>query len=57
MTGVQTCALPILADLVGGLQAEQVEVPQQVVVEREELQVQLGQGQATWSTHTHTHTA
>ena len=36
----------VLANLVGGLQAEQAEVAQQVVVRREELQVQLGQRQA-----------
>ena len=36
----------VLADLVRRLEAEQVEVPQEVVVEREELQVELGQRQA-----------
>lgn len=36
----------VLPDLVGGLQPEEVEVAQQVVVRRQELQVQLGQRQA-----------
>mmetsp|Transcript_44005 Transcript_44005/g.113764 ORF Transcript_44005/g.113764 Transcript_44005/m.113764 type:complete len:375 (+) Transcript_44005:2759-3883(+) len=37
--------LQILADLVGGLQAEEVEVPQQIVVDGQELQVELRQGE------------
>ena len=37
--------LNVLSDLVGGLQAEEVEVSQQVVVEGQELEVQLGQRQ------------
>ncbi len=36
----------VLADFVGGLEAEEAEVAQQVVVRRQELQVQLGQRQA-----------
>lgn len=36
----------VLPDLVGGLQAEEVEVAQQVVGGGQELQVELGQGQA-----------
>ena len=36
----------VLPDLVRGLQPEQVEVAQQVVVDGQELQVQLGQRQA-----------
>lgn len=39
----------ILANLVGGLQTEQVEVAQQVVVRREELQVQFWQRQARFA--------
>lgn len=36
----------IFPNFIGGLQAEQIEVAQQVVVEGQELQVQLWQGQA-----------
>lgn len=36
----------VFSDLVGSLQAEQVEVAQQVVMEGEELQVQLWERQA-----------
>ena len=36
----------VLADLVVGFQTEEVEAAQQVVVQREELQVQLGQRKA-----------
>ena len=36
----------VLPDLIGGLQPEQVEVAQQVVMEGQELQVQLWQCQA-----------
>lgn len=35
----------VLSDLVGGLQAEQVEVPQQVIVEGQKLEIQLCQCQ------------
>lgn len=38
----------VLSDLIGGLQAKEVEVSQQVVVEGQELKVQLGQSQAAW---------
>ena len=38
--------LDVLLDVVGGLEAEEVKVAQQVVVEREELQVELGQREA-----------
>lgn len=36
----------VLSDLIGGLQTEEVKIPQQVVVEGQELQIQLGQCQA-----------
>ena len=39
--------LDVLSDLVGGLQAEEVEVPQQIVVEGQELEIQLGQSETT----------
>lgn len=32
----------VLSDLIGGLQTEEVKVPQQVVVEGQELEIQLG---------------
>lgn len=38
----------VLSDLIGGLQAKEVEVSQQVVMEGQELEVQLGQSQAAW---------
>lgn len=38
----------VLSNLIGGLQAKEVEVSQQVVVEGQELEVQLGQSQAAW---------
>lgn len=38
----------VLSDLVGGLQAEQVEVPQQVIVEGQKLEVQLCQCETAW---------
>lgn len=37
----------VLPDLIGGLEPEKVEVAQQIVMERQELQVELGQRQAT----------
>ena len=36
----------VFSDLIRGLQPEQVEVAQQVVMGGQELQIQLGQGQA-----------
>lgn len=38
----------VLSDLIGGLQTEEVKVPQQVVMEGEELEIQFGQCQAAW---------